>query len=157
MGGPQRRFAMAQQYPEWIWQNGSIKPWAEATTHVMSHALHYGSSVFEGIRSYATPDGAAIFRLTDHLDRLFHSAKIYDMTLPCTRDELAAACREVIRKNGLSAAYLRPVAWRGRWAPTSGRRRWRTASPPACRAGSASRPTPSRPAPRPAATISPAS
>ena len=104
---------MAQQYPEWIWQNGAIKPWAEATTHVMSHALHYGSSVFEGIRSYATPDGAAIFRLTDHLNRLFHSAKIYDMALPCTRDELAAACREVIRKNGLSAAYLRPVAWRG--------------------------------------------
>ncbi|CAM5380187.1 hypothetical protein RLIN73S_00441 [Rhodanobacter lindaniclasticus] len=66
---------MAQQYPEWIWQNGQLKPWAEATTHVMSHALHYGSSVFEGIRSYATPDGAAIFRLTDHLNRLFLSAE----------------------------------------------------------------------------------
>ena len=104
---------MAQQYPEWIWQNGAIKPWAEATTHVMSHALHYGSSVFEGIRSYATPDGAAIFRLTDHLTRLFHSAKIYDMALPYTRDQIAAACREVVRKNGLTAAYLRPVAWRG--------------------------------------------
>ncbi len=90
---------MAQQYPEWIWQNGSIKPWAEATTHVMSHALHYGSSVFEGIRSYATPDGAAIFR--------------YDMALPYSADELAAACREVIRKNGLGASYLRPVAYRG--------------------------------------------
>ena len=104
---------MAQQYPEWIWQNGSIKPWAEATTHVMSHALHYGSSVFEGIRSYATPDGAAIFRLTDHLNRLYMSAKIYDMALPYTADELAAACREVIKRNGLGAAYLRPVAWRG--------------------------------------------
>ena len=104
---------MAQRYPEWIWQNGNIKPWAEATTHVMSHALHYGSSVFEGIRSYATPDGAAIFRLTDHLKRLFHSAKIYDMTLPYSADELAAACREVIKKNGLSASYLRPVAFRG--------------------------------------------
>ncbi len=104
---------MAQQYPEWIWQNGSIKPWAEATTHVMSHALHYGSSVFEGIRSYATPDGAAIFRLTDHLNRLYQSAKIYDMALPYTADELAAACREVIKRNGLGAAYLRPVAWRG--------------------------------------------
>ncbi|MBT2143514.1 MULTISPECIES: branched-chain amino acid transaminase [unclassified Rhodanobacter] len=104
---------MAQQYPEWIWQNGSIKPWAEATTHVMSHALHYGSSVFEGIRSYATPDGAAIFRLTDHLNRLYQSAKIYDMALPYSADELAAACREVIRKNELGASYLRPVAWRG--------------------------------------------
>ena len=104
---------MAQQYPDWIWQNGNIKPWAEATTHVMSHALHYGSSVFEGIRSYATPDGAAIFRLTDHLNRLYQSAKIYDMVLPYSFDELAAACREVIRKNGLGASYLRPVAYRG--------------------------------------------
>ena len=104
---------MAQQYPEWMWQNGVMKPWAEATTHVMSHALHYGSSVFEGIRSYATPDGAAIFRLTDHLIRLFHSAKIYDMAMPYTRDQVAAACREVVKKNGLAAAYLRPVAWRG--------------------------------------------
>ena len=104
---------MAQQYPEWIWQNGNIKPWAEATTHVMSHALHYGSSVFEGIRSYATPDGASIFRLTDHLKRLFHSAKIYDMTLPYSADELAAACRAVIKKNGLGASYLRPIAFRG--------------------------------------------
>ena len=104
---------MAQQYPEWIWQNGSIKPWQEATTHVMAHALHYGSSVFEGIRSYATPDGAAIFRLTDHLKRLYQSAKIYDMVLPYSQDELAAACREVVRKNGLNAAYLRPVAYRG--------------------------------------------
>ena len=61
---------MAQQYPDWIWQNGAIKPWQDATTHVMAHALHYGSSVFEGIRSYATPDGAAIFRLTDYLKPL---------------------------------------------------------------------------------------
>lgn len=104
---------MAQQYPEWIWQNGRIKPWQEATTHVMSHALHYGSSVFEGIRSYTTPDGAAIFRLTDHLNRLYQSARIYDMVLPHTVDELAAACRAVIGKNGLGAAYLRPVAYRG--------------------------------------------
>jgi len=104
---------MAQQYPDWIWHNGAIKPWAEATTHVMAHALHYGSSVFEGIRSYVTPDGAAIFRLTDHLKRLYQSAKIYDMALPYTQDQLAAACREVIRKNGLAAAYLRPVAYRG--------------------------------------------
>ncbi len=104
---------MAQQYPDWIWQNGEIKPWKDATAHVMSHALHYGSSVFEGIRSYATPDGAAIFRLTDHLHRLFHSAKIYDMVLPYSADELAAASRAVISKNGLKASYIRPVAYRG--------------------------------------------
>jgi branched-chain amino acid aminotransferase len=104
---------MSQQYPEWIWQNGTIKPWPEATVHVMAHALHYGSSVFEGIRSYATPDGAAIFRLTDHLKRLYMSAKIYDIVIPYSIEELAAACRDVIKKNELGAAYLRPVAFRG--------------------------------------------
>lgn len=104
---------MAQQYPDWLWQNGEMKPWAQATTHVMSHALHYGSSVFEGIRSYATPDGAAIFRLTDHLKRFYNSAKIYDMALPYTREQLAAVCREVLRKNKQTASYIRPVAWRG--------------------------------------------
>jgi len=104
---------MAQQYPDWVWQNGEVKPWAEATTHVMSHALHYGSSVFEGIRSYPTHEGAAIFRLTDHLHRLYMSARIYDMKLPYGPDELAAACREMVKRNQLSAAYIRPVAWRG--------------------------------------------
>ncbi|HET8819390.1 MAG TPA: branched-chain amino acid transaminase [Xanthomonadaceae bacterium] len=101
------------QYPDWIWHNGAIKPWAEATTHVMSHALHYGSSVFEGIRSYDTPDGAAIFRLTDHTNRLFASARIHEMALPYTPAEINAACREVLRRNGLGKAYLRPVAYRG--------------------------------------------
>lgn len=101
------------QYPEWIWHNGMVKPWAEATTHVMSHALHYGSSVFEGIRSYDTPEGPAIFRLSDHNRRLFQSAKIHEITIPYTLEEINAACREVIRRNGFTAAYLRPVAWRG--------------------------------------------
>lgn len=104
---------MAQQYPEFIWQNGRIKPWAEATVHVMAHALHYGSSVFEGIRSYDTPNGPAIFRLTDHNKRLFHSAKIYDIAIPYSLDEINAACREVVKANELGAAYLRPVAFRG--------------------------------------------
>ncbi len=104
---------MSQQYPTHIWHNGSIKPWAEATTHVMAHALHYGSSVFEGIRSYPTPQGQAIFRLKDHIKRLFNSAKIYDMAIPFTQDELNQACREVIKANGLDRAYLRPVAFRG--------------------------------------------
>jgi len=106
------------QYPDWIWHNGSIKPWAEATTHVMSHALHYGSSVFEGIRSYDTlvdgrPNGAAIFRLSDHSKRLFASAKIYDMPIPYTVDDINAACREVLKANALTKAYLRPIAFRG--------------------------------------------
>ena len=101
------------QYPDRIWHNGTIKPWAEATTHVMSHALHYGSSVFEGIRSYDTPDGPAIFRLTDHNRRLFASARIYDMAIPYSLDQINAACRAVLRENGLGQAYLRPVAWRG--------------------------------------------
>ena len=104
---------MSQQYPSHIWHNGSIKPWAEATTHVMAHALHYGSSVFEGIRSYPTPKGQAIFRLRDHLKRLFNSAKIYDMPIPYSIEELSQACRDVIRANKLDRAYLRPVAFRG--------------------------------------------
>ena len=101
------------QYPEWIWHNGTIKPWAEATTHVMSHALHYGSSVFEGIRCYETASGPAIFRLTDHNRRLYQSAKIHEIDIPYDLDTINAACREVIAKNGNSTDYLRPVAYRG--------------------------------------------
>lgn len=104
---------MAQKYPEKLWHNGSMKPWAEGTTHIMSHALHYGSSVFEGIRSYETPNGPAIFRLTDHLKRLYMSAKIYDMEIPYTMEEIATACRDVVKANNLTKAYLRPLAWRG--------------------------------------------
>ena len=101
------------QYPQWIWQNGAIKPWADATAHVMSHALHYGSSVFEGIRAYDTPDGPAIFRLSDHNRRLFASARIYEMDIPYTFEQVNAACREVLQRNGLKSGYLRPLAYRG--------------------------------------------
>ena len=104
---------MSQTYPEHIWHNGQLKPWAQATTHVMAHALHYGSSVFEGIRSYQTADGPAIFRLTDHLRRLFQSARIYDIAIPYSLQQLSDASREVMRANGLTSAYLRPVAFRG--------------------------------------------
>ena len=104
---------MAQQYPTHIWHNGSIKPWAEATTHVMAHAIHYGSSIFEGIRAYDTPKGPAIFRLTDHLKRFFMSAKVYDMPMPYSLEQLAQACRDAIKANGLGRSYLRPVAFRG--------------------------------------------
>ena len=82
---------MAQTYPSHIWHNGRIKPWAEATVHVMAHALHYGSSVFEGIRSYETPNGQAIFRLTDHLKRLYDSAKIYRIAIPFAPAAFAVA------------------------------------------------------------------
>ncbi|WP_129137180.1 branched-chain amino acid transaminase [Luteimonas sp. YGD11-2] len=101
------------QYPEWIWHNGTIKPWAEATTHVMAHALHYGSSVFEGIRAYRTPGGTAIFRLADHNRRLYASAKIHEIDIPYDLDTLNEATREVLRRNRLDSAYIRPVAFRG--------------------------------------------
>lgn len=101
------------QFPEKIWHNGVVKPWADATTHVMAHAIHYGSSVFEGIRAYETPKGTAIFRLDDHNRRLFQSAKIYDIEIPYTLAEINAACKEIIRVNDLRSAYLRPVVFRG--------------------------------------------
>jgi branched-chain amino acid aminotransferase len=100
-------------YPDHIWHNGAIKPWAEATVHVMAHGLHYGSSVFEGIRSYRTGDGQAIFRLGDHLRRLYASAKIYDMPVPYDIVDLTQGCIDVVRANGLHKAYLRPIAYRG--------------------------------------------
>lgn len=104
---------MAQTYPAFIWHNGVVKPWAEANVHVMAHALHYGSSVFEGIRSYPTPDGAVIFRLTDHITRFFHSAKIYELDMPYNAEQITSACRDVMRANSLERSYLRPVAFRG--------------------------------------------
>ena len=98
---------------KFIWHEGRLVPWEQATVHVLSHALHYGSSVFEGIRVYQTPNGAVGFRLTDHVRRLFHSAKIYRMKIPFSREAITAACREVVRENGLKGAYIRPIAFRG--------------------------------------------
>jgi branched-chain amino acid aminotransferase len=98
----------------YIWFNGKMVPWEKATVHVLTHALHYGSSVFEGVRAYAVPGGVAIFRLRDHTRRLFDSAKIHRIELPFSADQLNDACREVIAVNNLnSGAYLRPVAFRG--------------------------------------------
>ncbi|NWG20162.1 MAG: branched-chain amino acid transaminase [Chloroflexi bacterium] len=96
-----------------IWFNGEMVPWEKATVHVMTHALHYGSSVFEGIRSYDTPHGPAIFRLGEHIRRLFDSARIYRMELPYTPAQLVDACRAAVRDNGLKNAYIRPLVWRG--------------------------------------------
>ena len=104
---------MTTKQPEYIWFNGRICPWHEARVHVLSHAIHYGSSVFEGIRSYDTPDGPKIFRLGDHINRLFDSAKLYRMPLPYSRAELTKACKDIIAKNELKSAYLRPVAFFG--------------------------------------------
>ena len=99
---------------QFIWFNGKLVPWEKATVHVLSHALHYGSSVFEGVRAYATPKGVAIFRLSEHTRRLYDSAKIYRITIPFTPEQLNAAQREVVAVNGLkNGAYLRPVAFRG--------------------------------------------
>lgn len=96
-----------------IWFNGELVPWEKATVHVMTHALHYGSSVFEGIRAYNTPRGTALFRVEPHIRRLFDSAKIYRMEVPFTHEQLVEACRAVVRENGLTNAYLRPLVWRG--------------------------------------------
>jgi len=97
-----------------IWMNGQMMPWEDATVHVMSHALHYGSSVFEGIRMYGTPDGPKIFRLTDHMRRLYDSAKIYRMPIPFELDQLINVCKQVIVANELTdGAYIRPIAMRG--------------------------------------------
>jgi branched-chain amino acid aminotransferase len=96
-----------------IWHNGRIKPWAEATVHVSAHALHYGSSVFEGERVYATHRGPAYFRLTDHTQRLFESARMYEIDIGYGQDEINAACMELIRVNEMASAYVRPIVFRG--------------------------------------------
>ncbi len=98
---------------EFIWHNGEMVPYYEATTHVLSHALHYGSSVFEGIRAYDTPKGPAIFRLTDHIQRMYDSAKIYRMEIPYAPEQLIQACKDAVKVNGFSNAYLRPFAFLG--------------------------------------------
>ena len=97
---------------QWIWHNGELVPWADATVHVMAHGLHYGSSVFEGIRCYETPAGPAIFRLDDHLKRLFESCKMYRMNSPFDEATLRQACCDVITRNELSSAYIRPIIFR---------------------------------------------
>jgi len=97
-----------------IWHNGKLIPWENATIHVMSHVIHYGSSVFEGIRCYAQPHGAAaIFRLPEHMQRMLDSARIYRMELPFTLDELCAAVVDVVENNGVAPCYIRPIALRG--------------------------------------------
>ena len=96
-----------------IWFNGELRESEECMVHVVSHALHYGSSVFEGIRAYETPDGTFIFRGMDHINRLKYSAEVYRMPMPYSVEELHAACRETVRDSGLASAYIRPLISRG--------------------------------------------
>ncbi|MBQ8708466.1 MAG: branched-chain amino acid transaminase [Succinivibrionaceae bacterium] len=98
---------------KYIWFNGKLVEWDQAQVHVMTHALHYGSSVFEGIRAYETKQGTKIFRLKEHTQRFFNSAKIYWMNIPYTQEEISNACAEVISANGLKSGYLRPLAFIG--------------------------------------------
>ena len=98
---------------EKIWHNGEFIPWESATIHVMSHVVHYGSSLFEGIRCYKTRRGAEVFRLDGHIERLLNSCKTYRIELPYSKADLMEACVETIRCNGLGACYLRPVVLRG--------------------------------------------
>jgi len=98
---------------EKIWMNGELIDWADAKIHVGSHGLHYGSGVFEGIRAYETPKGSAVFRLTDHLQRLNDSARLLNMQLGYSLEELRSACMELIGANGVRECYLRPIAFFG--------------------------------------------
>jgi branched-chain amino acid aminotransferase len=96
-----------------IWHNGNLIPWEKAQIHVMSHVVHYGSSVFEGIRCYAQPQGSAVFRLPEHMQRLIDSARIYRMPLPYSLDQLSSAVVELIEANGVAPCYIRPIGFRG--------------------------------------------
>jgi branched-chain amino acid aminotransferase len=96
-----------------IWLNGEFVAWEDAKVHVLTHALHYGTGVFEGIRAYETSQGTAIFRHQDHLDRLEKSAKLYYMELPVSKEQLREATHELIARNGFKSCYIRPLVWRG--------------------------------------------
>ena len=96
-----------------IWMDGALIPWAQATVHVLAHSLHYGSGVFEGVRAFATDRGPAIFRLGDHIDRMFLSAESVGMEIPHSPDALCRACVDTVRDSGLAAAYIRPICFYG--------------------------------------------
>jgi branched-chain amino acid aminotransferase len=96
-----------------IWMNGEFVAWEDANVHVLSHGLHYGTGVFEGIRCYATDRGPAVFRHRDHLERLAQSAALYHLDLPYAPDQIREATNELIRRNGLDSCYIRPLAFRG--------------------------------------------
>ena len=96
-----------------IWMNGEFVAWEDAKVHVLTHALHYGTGVFEGVRAYETERGTAVFRHQDHIDRLFKSAQMYYMDVPFTKEQIREATLETISRNGLKSCYIRPVVYRG--------------------------------------------
>ncbi|MDA4118757.1 MAG: branched-chain amino acid transaminase [Thaumarchaeota archaeon] len=96
-----------------IWLDGKFVAWDEAKIHVLTHGLHYGYAIFEGIRCNGTPDGPAIFRLKEHIDRMFEGAKVYRMKIPYTREQLVTACIDLVRENGLKDCYVRPIVFSG--------------------------------------------
>ena len=96
-----------------IWMNGELVDWADANIHILTHSLHYGMGVFEGIRAYETPEGPAVFRLTEHMKRLHNSAKIMGMEMPYSVEELVQATKDVVAASGLPSAYIRPIAYYG--------------------------------------------
>ena len=98
---------------KYIWFNGELVPWNEAKVHVLTHALHYGSGVFEGVRCYKTDRGPAVFRLRDHYERMERSAKIFQMEIPYSVEELMQGTFDVIKANDLEECYVRPLAYRG--------------------------------------------
>ena len=104
---------MPIQPTQHIWMNGQLVPWDQAQIHVLTHTLHYGMGVFEGIRAYETDDGPGIFRLTDHIRRLFESAKILMMDIPYTEEELIQATKDTVAASGLPGCYIRPIAYYG--------------------------------------------
>ncbi|MDQ4121278.1 MAG: branched-chain amino acid transaminase [Acidobacteriota bacterium] len=104
---------MAFDEKSWVWMNGELIRWNEANIHVSAHALHYGSGVFEGIRCYATERGPAVFRLDEHLERLFASAAVYGLEIPYTQTELKEAVSQLIRQNGFESCYIRPICFYG--------------------------------------------
>ena len=104
---------MPLQKVDKIWMDGELVAWDDAKVHILTHTLHYGSGVFEGIRAYSTSQGPAVFRLTDHINRLFNSAKVYLIDIPYTPDQLVDAVKQTVRANGLDCCYIRPLVYLG--------------------------------------------
>lgn len=104
---------MPLQTVDKIWMDGELVPWAEARVHILTHSLHYGSGVFEGIRAYATSQGPAVFRLADHIYRLFNSAKVYLIDIPYTPEQLIEAVKDTVRVNNVESCYIRPIVYLG--------------------------------------------
>lgn len=104
---------MTIEHSKEVWMDGEWVAWADAKVHILTHALHYGTGVFDGMRAYETPRGPAIFRLREHVARLFRSAAMYRMKIPYGADEIEGVCRDAVLRNGLEACYVRPLVWRG--------------------------------------------